>query len=107
MQRIVLEPSPLELGLRREQYDALVAELETEGYSAEVVRPVEYRGLPEAQTLFDITVRVVEIVGGAEVVAKLVSTIKKHLRGKTQGRTRQGCIYLPSGEKHVFDLPEE
>jgi hypothetical protein len=44
--RIVLEPKPMELGLHREQYDALVAELRAEGKAVALVSPEETRSVP-------------------------------------------------------------
>ena len=55
----------------------------------------------------DIAIYVTQAIGGAAALAKLVAVIKKHLRGKTQGRTRKGRIYLPGGKEHIFDLPDE
>jgi hypothetical protein len=109
VQRIVLEPSPMELGLYREQYDALVADLKSQGYEVEIVRPVEYRSVfPDPQTLYNLIVHVGPVAGAVVNTVALVALFLKHLRGNSDKRpARRGCIDLPHGEKHEWDFPEE
>lgn len=107
--QVVLEVGPMELGLFREQYDALAAELEAEGHGVEIVEPVEYRGrLPDPGTIYDVVVHVRQAPEYAVALAAVVALLRKHLRGKIeQRRRRRGIVYLPTGETHEFDLPEE
>lgn len=47
MTRIALEPTRMELGIYREQYEALVEHLEAEGYEVELLIPRwQVRNLP-------------------------------------------------------------
>jgi hypothetical protein len=46
MARIVLQPAPMELGIHRAEYEALVAELTAQGHDVQVVQPAERRGVP-------------------------------------------------------------
>jgi hypothetical protein len=100
----------MEIGLFSEQYDALVADLEGQGYSVTLIEPVEYRGgLPDPQTVYDVTIRLGQVAGSILAVRALIAIVQKHLRRKVgrTGRPRRGCIYLPNGEAHRFDLPHE
>jgi hypothetical protein len=102
-----LRPSPVELDVFRDQYDALVADLEAQGMDVELVGPDEYRsGLPEQDRRYSILVYVGQAAGTVQSVGVLVGTLRKHLRGGTRSRTRRGCIQLADGQKHEFHLPE-
>jgi hypothetical protein len=107
--RIVLRPSAVELGTFREQYDALVADLEAQDFDVEVVAPEEYRsGLPDPESVYNVSVYVGKVAGTLLSEGVLVGTLRKHLRGKvTPSRVRRGCIVFPDGQKHEFRLPEE
>ncbi len=107
--RIVLRPSAVELGTFREQYDGLVAELETQGLDVELVAPEEYRsGLPDPDSLYNVSVYVGQVAGTLLSEGVLVGTLRKHLRGRlARSRARRGCIVFPDGQKHEFRLPEE
>jgi hypothetical protein len=109
VQRIVLQPSPMERGLFQDQYDALIEDLREQGYDVELEVPIETRGVPEAQWMYDLTVHVGEVAKDALAVGALVAILRKHLRGKIgrRGSTRRGCIYLPNDERHLFDMPDE
>ena len=103
-----LRPSPLELDAFRDQYDALVADLEAQGLEVEVVAPEEYRsGLPEQDNRYSVSVYVGEAAATVQSVGVLVGTLRKHLHGGgARRRARRGCIQLPNGQKHEFRLPE-
>ena len=103
-----LRPSPVELDAFRDQYDALVADLEAQGLEVELVGPEEYRsGLPEQDSRYSVSVYVGQAAATVQSVGVLVGTLRKHLRGGgTRSRTRRGCIQLPNGQKHEFHLPE-
>lgn len=107
--RIVLRPSAVELGTFREQYGALVAELEAQGFDAELVAPEEFRsGLPDPESLYNVSVYVEKVAGTVWSESVLVGTMRKHLRGRvTRNRARRGCILFPDGQKHEFRLPED
>lgn len=109
MARIVLRPSAVELGTFREQYGALVAELEAQGFDAELVAPEEFRsGLPDPESLYNVSVYVEKVAGTVWSESVLVGTMRKHLRGRvTRNRARRGCILFPDGQKHEFRLPED
>jgi hypothetical protein len=105
--RIVIRPSALELGLFREQYEGVVAELEAQGLDVELVGPEELRsGLPEPEGRYNVSVYVGQVAGTLLSAGVLVGTLRKHLRGKgTRSRARRGCIQLADGQKHEFELP--
>jgi hypothetical protein len=105
---IVIRPSAIELGMFREQYDGLVAELEAEGLDVELVAPEEYRsGLPDPESHYNVSVYLGQVAGTLWSEGVLVGTFRKHLRGRvTRSRPRRGCIRLPDGQKHEFDLPD-
>ena len=105
MARIVIRPSALELGQFREQYDAVVAELEAQGLDVELVGPEEYRaGLPDPE----VSVYVGRIASTLLSESVLVGTLRQHLRGqRPRNRARRGVIQLADGQKHEFDLPED
>jgi hypothetical protein len=107
--RIVLRPSAVELGTFREQYDALVAELEAQGLDVELVAPEEYRpGLPDPESVYNVSVYVAKVAGTLLSESVLVGTLRKHLRGRViRSRVRRGCILFPDGQKHEFRLPED
>lgn len=109
MARIVLRPSAVELGTFRDQYEALVAELEAQGFDAELVAPEEYRpGLPEPDSLYNVSVFVGKVAGTVLSEGVLVGTMGKHLRGRaSRNRVRRGCILFPDGQRHEFRLPED
>lgn len=104
---MILRPSAFELDAFRDQYDALVADLEAQGLEVELVGPHEYRsGLPEHDTRFSVSVYVGEAAATVQSVGVLVGTLRQHLQGGARRRTRRGCIELPNGQKHEFRLPE-
>ncbi len=105
--RMFLRPSSLELDAFRDQYDALVADLEAQGLEVELVGPEEYRsGLPEYDRRYSVSVYVGQTAATLHSVGVLVGTVREHLRGGARRRARLGCIQLPDGQKHEFRLPE-
>ena len=92
----------------REQYDALVADLEAQGLDVELAAPEELRpGLPEPETRYSVSVYMGQVAGTLLSVGVLVGTLRQHLRGRaTRNRPRRGCIQLADGQKHEFDLPD-
>jgi hypothetical protein len=109
MPQIVLRPSPIELGLFPEQYDALVADLKAEGYEVELVDEfIERRSFPiDPETLYNLVVQVRESPEYPLVVGALIVMIQKRLRGKIGKRPRTGKLYLADGQEHRFELPED
>jgi hypothetical protein len=108
VERIVLRPSPVERGLFKDQYAALIADLYEQGYGVVLEDPMETRGFPEAQWMYDVTVHVGEVAKDALAIGALVAVLRKHLRGRgRRGRTRKGCIYLPNDAPRLFDMPDE
>jgi hypothetical protein len=105
--RIVIRPSAVELGLFREQYEGVVAELEAQGLDVEMVAPEEYRpGLPEPEDRYHVSVYVGQVAASVLSVGVLVGTLRKHLQGSgARSRARRGCIQLADGQKHEFELP--
>jgi len=106
---MILRPSSHELDAFRDQYDALVADLEAQGLEVELVGPDEYRsGLPEHDRRYSVSVYVGKTAATVQSVGVLVGTVRKHLRGGggVRRRPRHGCIQLPDGQKHEFRLPE-
>jgi hypothetical protein len=108
MARVVIRPSAIEVGMFREQYDALVADLEAQGLDVELAAPEELRpGLPDPDSVYNVSVYMGHVAGTLLSVGVLVGTLRKHLRGRvTRSRPRRGCIQLADGQKHEFDLPE-
>jgi hypothetical protein len=113
---ISLEPLSWEYGLFRDQYDALLADLEGQGFDVhlKIRRPVESRSfppIPDIEAVWDLIVRVSEVVGEAVAVVNIGNAIRARLRGGRapigphQGEPKRAIIYLPRGEEHVVDIP--
>jgi hypothetical protein len=109
MARVEIEPLPMELGLHREQYEALVRELEQSGYDVELIPPEELRsgGSSLAVEVADVTLRVIGAFGGLKAAVEIASMARRHLRSPHDTRTRLGLIHLPDGSDHEFDIPSE
>jgi hypothetical protein len=106
--RIVIRPSAVELGTFRAQYDALVAELEAQGFDVELVAPEELRSdLPDPESRYNVSIYMGQVAGSLLSASVLVGTLRQHLRGRvTRTRPRRGCIQLADGQKHEFVLPD-
>jgi hypothetical protein len=52
--RIVLQAAPMAYGLHREQYDALVHDLEAHGVRVRILPPSEQRSLPTGAEIYDL-----------------------------------------------------
>lgn len=105
-ERVLLQPSPLEYGLHRAQYDALVDELEGQGV---LVRPVEGRSFPESDGKFyDLVIHVGEVAGAIVGTAHLIRIIRGRLCGR-QAHAMPRCakLFLYDGEEHEFSLDED
>jgi hypothetical protein len=109
MSQIVLQASPVEYGVFRKQYDALVADLKAKGYDVEIASVVEYRStLPDPETIYNLVVRIRESPEYPLTVAALIALIQRRLRGRRLGsQPRKGKLYLPNGEQHRFELPDD
>jgi hypothetical protein len=83
--RIVIAPSPMELGLNRGAYDALVTDLEKLGFQAEIREPLEERfGLPP-QEVANVVFTLAEKLGD-ETLGVLVGIFVQRMR---ESRTRR------------------
>jgi hypothetical protein len=111
---ILLRPRFYEAGPFREQYDRLVIDLESQGFSVEIEREVEERGTAGEilQTAYDVAVHLADEAGIALVdlvVLALVTRLRgKAILGKNRGRARKAFIYGPGGEVlREVELPED
>lgn len=102
-ERVLLQPSPQEYSLHRQQYDALIEDLEAEGVLVRVL-PTEHV-LPTSATgqFYDLIVQVGE-VASTIVGATLIEIVRRRLR---DGQPRLGKVYLANGEEHEFSLDAE
>ncbi len=105
-ERVLLQPSPQEYGLHRQQYDALVEDLEAEGVLVRVLPTVEEHVFPTSTTgeFYDLVVHVGEVAGTIVGSAKLIEIMRRGLR---DGQPRRGKVYLANGEEHEFILDAE
>ena len=102
----------MELGIHQSQYAALIRELEAEGFDVVLERPIEQRGVPDVggwdpSSVYSLVVSVGEGAGAVISTVKLVAMINKRLRGtkeKSDSEPRIAVIYLPDGQKHVWDI---
>ncbi len=110
MARIEIAPLPMELGLNREQYEELAAELRRDGHLVEIVESTEYRSDPSISAAstepIDLTIRV---LGSGITALSLANKARRTLRARKRryGRgKRQAVIDLPGDKTHRFDIPE-
>ena len=108
-QQILLQPAPLEYGLHREQYDALVTDLEAEGVLVRVLPAVEERGVPEnIAEVYDLVIQVGEVAGTVLSATKVIESVRRRLRGHAgRAEPRRGKIYLANGEEREFAYRDE
>ena len=112
MTRIVIAPSPMELGLNRDAYDALIADLEKQGFEAEIREPVEARFTLPPQEVANVVVSLAEKIGD-ETLGVLVGIFVQRMR---ESRTRRkkppprpaiAIFYGPDGEPlKQIEIPE-
>jgi hypothetical protein len=98
--RIVIAPSPPELGLFGPEYTQLVDELEAAGYDARLQYPREERsgGATLGLGLLQIAIHLGEHVGD-DVLGVIVGMVIRNLRGaKRRIPGRRATIYGPNGE---------
>lgn len=105
---IVLEPAPIEYGLHRAQYDAVVRELEAAGFSIRLNRRrTAYRnvGTMTFGTFYDLIVRF-GTDSGADPAA-LIERLQHLLSSDELPATpRMGKLLLDDGTEHAFPLDE-
>lgn len=94
----------MELGLHRDQYDALVEALTAEGHDVELVVPVEERfGLPGVEVVADLVVYVVD--QGKELATDaLLLELARRLAGRRR-RRRRAEVRRGSEPPREVDLP--
>ena len=111
MTRITIELAPLEGGLHRDAYEALISDLAEQGFDAEIREPVETRGdVPDA--LVNAALWLGDNAG--EVAVGLIAkTYIDRMRKSRRGRRRQSLrkpvavIYGPDGEElRTVEIPE-
>jgi hypothetical protein len=102
----------MELGLNRDAYDALIADLEKQGFEAEIRAPIEERfGLPP-QEVANVVFSLAEKIGD-ETLGVLVGIFVQRMR---ESRTRRkkppprpaiAIFYGPDGEPlKQIEIPE-
>jgi len=110
-QRVLLQPAPLEYGLYRQQYDALVEDLEAEGVLVRVLPAREERGLGTAigAEVYDLVIHVGAFAGSIVSTAKLIEIVRRRLRGRQKRgiEQRRGKIYHANGDAHEFVYRDE
>ena len=112
--QILLQPAPIEYGVHRDQYDALIADLESEGVLVRVVAPVEERngGLPggvQQSEFYDLVIHVGEAVGALVRIGMLITMVQRRLHARREKRLepRRAKLYLANGEEQVIDLGDD
>jgi hypothetical protein len=101
----------MELGLHREQYGVLVRELEEQGHSVELERPMEQRGVPEA-TIGEAYALVVQVAGFVDdhLLDAIVGALVARLLSRREAKLppRRAAIYGPRGRiLREVELPSE
>ena len=98
---VVIRPRDTDYRFNREQYDALVEELQLENVSVEVDPYREGVGIdPTPETILAITVHIAAIVGDvATIVGIVAAAIKRHLRGARVGALSTVEIIGPDGHE--------
>jgi hypothetical protein len=108
--RILIQPSVREYGSHREQYDTLVAELQTEDVLVRIVSPSE-GGDPawgnETGGAHALVIHVGEVAASVLDASTLIALVRERLRDPVAVRTRRATLYLADGEKRVFALGSE
>ena len=100
---IIIEPAPLEGGLYRAAYEALVSDLREAGFEAELRAPIEERGgLP--QEMVNAALWLGETVGEETIGAIIgiyVGRMQRSRRGRRRPSQRQpaAVLYGPDGER--------
>jgi hypothetical protein len=108
--RIVIQPSVREYGSHREQYDTLVAELQTEDVLVRLVSSSEEPGAAsgsESGEPYDLVIHVGEVAGTILGPNTLIALVKERLRDPGAVGKRRATLYLADGEKRVFVLGNE
>ena len=108
MARIILEPQGPDLGFYREQYEALIRDLEGAGYKVVLEPQPETRSLDPVTLGAELVMHLLQHVEDGALDA-IVAAILLRLRGwkiGRKGQTRRGVIYGSGGEiLREFDLP--
>ena len=89
---VTLYPAPLEYSLHREQYDALMTDLEAEGFLVQVEPPIEERGGGTwniAPEFYDLVIQVGGFSGAVLSIAALVAMVRAQLE-VAKGQTPSG-----------------
>ncbi len=112
-ERVLIQPAPLEYGLYREQYDALIKDLEAEGVLVRVVPVGDAYDLPTsdfaAADTYDLVIQVGEVAGAIVGIPELIEIVRRRLRRlESQGaKPRRAKIYLANGEEDEFIVDGE
>lgn len=90
-QRVLIQPAPVEYGAFREEYDALVKDMEAGGVLVRVLpavdRPDVPTGVPASRVdLYDLNIHVGAFAGAIVNTAKLIEIVRRRLRGQ-EGRS--------------------
>lgn len=95
---IVITPSPMEFGLDRDMYDALVADLEAAGFDVRLEAPVERRGAIQHAG----GDAVIQLLGDAAAIIAAVVTVteavRRHVHAR-RGRKKHVPFFGPKGER--------
>jgi len=101
MVSLTIDPTVVEEGTYHDEYAALVAELESEGWTVTMkASPLEKRGVPGA----DLPENPVEFhfatKGSESAVKSLIAKIRHHLKGgpRPQTPSPQAVVYGPDGD---------
>ncbi len=112
-ERVLIQPAPLEYGLYREQYDALIKDLEAEGVLVRVVPVGDAYDLPTsdfaAAETYDLVIQVGQVAGAIVGTPELIEIVRRRLRRlESQGaKPRRAKIYLANGEEDEFIVDGE
>jgi hypothetical protein len=103
MASIVLRPSPMELGLRRDEYDELVATLQGQGHAVRLEVPEEQRSVPGVEVAYQLIVVVAEHAENLAIDA-LILDVGRCLVSRKHRRRRRAQIRDVAGKVRDFDL---
>ena len=99
---VLIEPPGPDYTFNRDQYDALVADLEGLGLDVEVERQSEIRG---GREYLELAAIVVTVLQAPQTIEWFATKIKQHLRGKRVGAAPTvKILYGPRGEE-LLEVP--
>jgi hypothetical protein len=98
---ITITPSPLELGIHADEWEAVCEDLRASGFAPVIEPPIEKRDVGQ------VVMETLITVGASKALDVVVDALGRHLRDRRKHRAPV-VIYGPDGEVwRVVKLPKE